>query len=127
MTFLTAALDPNPPDFRGDVSCQNGILLLVAVNERRHLGHGCAIDHRREPDGDTDWNPRGDKAVSQPRGETKRFPPLNSRPFLHENVTELFNLRALLRFAPLFFSKLRKQITLEQIALERGKETRSNN
>jgi len=52
--FLTAALDPNPADLRGDVSCQNGVLLLVTVDERRHLGLGCAIDHRRESDGDAD-------------------------------------------------------------------------
>lgn len=68
-TFLTAALDPYPADLRGDVGCQHGVLLLVVVDERRHLGHGhCAIDHRREPDGDFDWNfATGDKAISQTR------------------------------------------------------------
>lgn len=38
-TFLTATLDPDPANLRSDVSCQNGVLLLVVVNERRHLGH----------------------------------------------------------------------------------------
>jgi len=51
--LLTAALNSYPTDFCGNVSCQNGILLFVVVNERRHLGHRCAINYWRI---DSDFN-----------------------------------------------------------------------
>lgn len=38
---LTATLHPYPADLCGNVSCQNGVLLLVVVDERRHVGRGC--------------------------------------------------------------------------------------
>lgn len=121
-TSLTAALDPYPADFRGDVSCQNGVLLLVVVNERRHLGHECTIDHRREPDGDSDTEiSRRDKAVSQTRGEQKETipsPPARCFSFARDR-RQLVNSPALLfvsSFLPGAFAQA------GELAMETGKK-----
>lgn len=46
--WLTAVYQSNPTYFRGDVSCQNSVLLFVVIDERRHLCFGSIKSRRNE-------------------------------------------------------------------------------